>query len=397
MNRLCLIGCIVAAFVGATSLAAGQTVPGAATQSLTNTQLRQRLALNVKEIVSDDGSMENLLRFLGNKFVTSVDVDWAGLEKAGVTRFSGITLSVKNVPVERALLEIIEDVAPNQLTYVLDRGRLKIRLKDDTREGRHAAAAALMDQAQVSLDDGDKSTAVALLAQAHILEPGLNPELLPQALVRLAPSLEPMNFSADGRIRILTSRDAWLKVHVVAQARLDSILQDLTVEQQPLVKVLYYFHDTMNIQGQYVNWPQLEKLGVTRDSGVTLRLNNQPAGLALNAILAAAGKGKLGFVSNDNILTISTLDDLDTSPRYQRIWVYDVRALIPSVGTDRDAALDRAERARKLLAIVKSAADEKSWVRGGRFVDEYEGLLFVRQDDLNHVKIAQRLAELKKL
>jgi hypothetical protein len=398
MARFGLSCCILLALAGAASFAAAPaTTAPPATQPLTNAQLRERLTEDLREIVAESQMLGRVLAFFADNFGMTIDVDWPALHKVGVTPDTSITICAKEEPLERVLLEVLEQAAPDQLTYALDRGTLKIRPRDVSRDGRRQAAASLVDQAQLALEAGDTATAAALLVQSHIVSPETNPELLPQTLKRLALGRDPLAYTADGSIRVLTPHDRWLKSHSALQADLDEKLKEITSEGQGLEKILNFLCDNMEITGRYVNWPKLNTVGVNRNTPVTLSLKDQSFSRVLSAVLAAAGKDKLGFVNNDGILTVSLNDDLETSLRYQRVWVYDVRSLLEPAGNDADAALARQARADKLVAVVKAAADQKSWTRGGRYVEEFAGLLFVRQDDPNHVKIARQLEQMELL
>ncbi|MCK4625890.1 MAG: TlpA family protein disulfide reductase, partial [Phycisphaerae bacterium] len=62
----------------------------------------------------------------------------------------------------------------------------------------------------------------------------------------------------------------------------------------------------------HVKWAALEKMGITRDSKVDVRLTNVTMDKAIRTILdVVAGPGKLGFVVSGGVITISTQADLD--------------------------------------------------------------------------------------
>jgi hypothetical protein len=397
MNHYCRLTCIIAALACAASFAAEPTAPAPATQPLTDAQIRQRLAVNLKDSGAYLQPLEKILAFLSDMCGVPIQADWPALQKAGVSKNTIIDLFVRERPFQRALLEALDQAAPDQLTYVLDRGTLKIRPRDDSRESRRQNAATLVTESQTAFAGGDAEAAIALLAQAHIIDPSANPQMLPKVLASLKPGREPMAFTADGRIQWVEKQADWLKAHAALRGRLDDNLKEITFSFQGLENVLNSLYDNMAFDSHSENWPKLNAVEVDRKTPIDLSLKNQSLERVLTAVLVAAGKDKIGFINNDGILTISTLDDLQTSPRYQSIRVCDVRPLLdaPAGANDPDAALARQARSDKLLAQVKAAADEKSWTRGGCYVEEFAGLLFVRQDDPNQVQIAKLLALLR--
>lgn len=188
-------------------------------------------------------------------------------------------------------------------------------------------------------------------------------------------------------------------------------------------------------------WPMLQTIGVTRDTPVTIELEDVTVERALREILAvvpvalfeeAPGQfGELDYIIQDGIVRISTRADLQTVAYEQ---IYDIRDLIYRVpnfagprvdvlglegagGADAggiggdifEAATDETERREaeiptreeminRLTTVLVDQVDPTSWsVNGGTIgaVSEWHGQLVVRQTAENHERISRILNGLR--
>src|SRR5262249_8290385 len=101
-------------------------------------------------------------------------------------------------------------------------------------------------------------------------------------------------------------------------AKLGMNLPSITFDKMKLEKAIANLRKTTE-GNLWVNWFELEKAGVNRDSPVSLNLRNVTAEKALTAMLHAAGPAAgLGFMVDDGAVIISTRDDLQ-SAKYQQV------------------------------------------------------------------------------
>ena len=154
----------------------------------------------------------------------------------------------------------------------------------------------------------------------------------------------------------------------------------------PLEEAVGYFRDLTKLN-VVVKWGALEQANVDRGSPVTLLLKDVTAEKLLRLMLdAAEPNGYLDYVLEDNVLTISTKDDL---ARRTQTRTYDVRDLID--WTD-------PERAEELLDVIRSAIHPDTWeARSGAIgsVRHLNGTLAVTQTPKAHEALARLLEGLR--
>ncbi len=108
----------------------------AATESDANHLVRQRLREKLKELDFDGYRFDQIIGFLRDFTGLSIHVKWSILENAGYTKEQTINVHLSNVPVEKALNVILEDVGgavpgSRGLGYAIDEGVITISTKDD--------------------------------------------------------------------------------------------------------------------------------------------------------------------------------------------------------------------------------------------------------------------------
>jgi hypothetical protein len=108
--------------------------------------------------------------------------------------------------------------------------------------------------------------------------------------------------------------------------KLEKIISKIEVKNGRLDKVLAFLAQSTNVN-MAVNWRALEAAGIPETASITLNLQQLPARVVLKQTLAEAGGGtiKLAYRIKDNILTISTADDLERDVITR---VYDVRDIV---------------------------------------------------------------------
>lgn len=154
----------------------------------------------------------------------------------------------------------------------------------------------------------------------------------------------------------------------------------------PLDEVLAYFREVTEVN-IVVKWPALEQAGIKRDAPVNLALKDVTAEKILKMMLASlGGVAHLDYVLDDNILTISTADDL---ARNTETMTYDVRDVID--WTD-------GEQVDNLLDLVRTSIEPDTWRdNAGTIgsVGHLNGALVVTNTPKVHAALARLLADLR--
>jgi hypothetical protein len=138
--------------------------------------------------------------------------------------------------------------------------------------------------------------------------------------------------------------------------------------------------------GIFVNWRELERAGFSRQTPIRASLGGLTTQDAILRVLAAAdgGTGKLGVAVDDNVLTISTGEDL---ARNTLTRVYDVRDLLPPDPKARPAA--QAALSARITGTIAPA----SWRPGGSVgaIQFIQGQMIVTQTSVNHYDLVMYL------
>jgi len=176
----------------------------------------------------------------------------------------------------------------------------------------------------------------------------------------------------------------------------------------------------------FVQWNSLEAAGVSRDTPVTMQLQNVAAAQALELILDEAGGDlvNIGYTINEGVVVIATQQFLSAQTT---ILTYDIRDLIVQVpsfdeapefdlnsvasdsggggggifddaGEDDEGDLPRAERIQQIMDLVRNTVDPDNWRMAGGLtssMEELNGTLIVTTTAENHEQIAGLLRQLR--
>lgn len=350
-----------------------------------------------------------------------LDVRWDALAKAKITRQTPVTVTVDRTAKSCALLAVL---------------RAASKAKDDANEGAPDALTFDIRDEDGAVLITTRRDMFASVASEHRYDltdliPAVTPDVVRAAIVRdmvafvqdsvafddwsTRPGEIGGSIRADGTslVVVQTPRNqravAALLEHMrhqkldkgAAGADANPALRPSTVNLsvrvgsmklsgQRLDAIVDALRDTSG-QNIYVNWPALEAARVTRELPVTTDLTGLPLGQALDKLLADVG-GKqawLGYTLDDDVVTISTQDDLSRNTLTR---VYDVRR----------ALRDRATRARDLAALIArlKGIDPLSWRESGGQVGairELQGQLIITQTPQAHARIAQELSDIMPL
>jgi hypothetical protein len=111
-------------------------------------------------------------------------------------------------------------------------------------------------------------------------------------------------------------------------ATLDRKLPEVSFSGAPISEVIDFLRDVSGAN-LVVEWRVLESAGIDRNAPVTLRAKNVKFGRVLDLVLSgvAGGTVPLGYSVDDNIIRVSTGEDLD---RVTDVRAYDVRDIVPA-------------------------------------------------------------------
>jgi beta-lactamase regulating signal transducer with metallopeptidase domain/type II secretory pathway component GspD/PulD (secretin) len=204
------------------------------------------------------------------------------------------------------------------------------------------------------------------------------------------------------------------------QQKLDKVLPEIQFTGTQLSDVIDFFR---NVSGAniFVNWKSLEAAGVERDTPITATFRPMKLSKALSIILDSAGGGqrKLGYQVDNDVLVISSMDDL---AKNVEVRVYDIRDLIvsipnfdnapqlgkPEIGTttapaptqpaNSNGASGRAQAVKDIVQTIESTVAPETWKdRGGTVaaLRELNGQLIVTQTPENQAQVVHLLDQLR--
>ena len=167
----------------------------------------------------------------------------------------------------------------------------------------------------------------------------------------------------------------------------------------------------------FVNWNELEKVGVSRKAPVNARMENISLRKMIRVVLegAAGDKTRLGFFTDEFGVEITTLEEErqhDASTR-----TYDIRDLLvevpdyepdfspsPTAGlitkpaTTREKSMTRQDRVNMMIRLIKETVDPDSWRDNGAHlgaIQELSGQLIVTQSADAHMSLQNLLLQLR--
>ena len=113
-----------------------------------------------------------------------------------------------------------------------------------------------------------------------------------------------------------------------ALERLNADVNELSVDHQPLEKVLQYLSETQHVN-IFTNWTALSAAGIDKSTQLSVNLHDVPLRKALTTVLSEVGgaTNPLSYTIDDGVVTISTKDELN-SERYRVVRVYDIRDML---------------------------------------------------------------------
>lgn len=122
----------------------------AAAETEADRMVRQRLREKLKELDFDGYRFDQVIGFLRDFTGLSIHVKWSVLENAGYTKEQTISIHLSNVPVEKALEVILEDIGgavpgSRGLGYAIDEGVITISTVDDLAQNKVARVYDIRD------------------------------------------------------------------------------------------------------------------------------------------------------------------------------------------------------------------------------------------------------------
>jgi len=141
---------------------------------------------------------------------------------------------------------------------------------------------------------------------------------------------------------------------------LDKKVESFSIEKMPLDAALEKVAREWGVK-VWVNWNVVESAGGKRDEPVSVKMEGVPARQILHAILSQGGSADLQFVVDDNVVIVSTRDEL-SSAKYQVVAVYDVREFFADVELDSPEA---QALAGAIMDTIKATVEPDSWRDAG--------------------------------
>ncbi|MFA7235981.1 MAG: adenylate/guanylate cyclase domain-containing protein [Phycisphaeraceae bacterium] len=172
---------------------------------------------------------------------------------------------------------------------------------------------------------------------------------------------------------------------------------DLRANQ--LANVIEYLR---NVTGAnfVVQWRSLEAAGITKETPITMQLNNVAAERSLRLILDEAGGElvKLGYTIDEGVIVIATNEFLSAKTE---IRTYDIRDLLPPINALADNCAKDVPREERIIAVmdlIRNSVARDSWLPVGLtgFMEELNGILIISTTTDNHHAIAQLLQQLRR-
>ena len=192
------------------------------------------------------------------------------------------------------------------------------------------------------------------------------------------------------------------------------MLPEITFEGVSFSDTIDFLRDVTSAN-VFVNWRALEAAGIDRNAPVTAKLKQVKFGRALQLMLddVAGGKNKLAYEIDDNVITVSTAEDLGKNTVTR---VYDVRDLIrPAANAPADKTADKAadpaapapaaahqeKRVKILTDLIVTSVAPATWreTRGGSSgaIRELQGQLIITQTQENQIAIMNLIGGLRDL
>jgi hypothetical protein len=306
-------------------------------------------------------------------------------------------------------------LSPRQRTEI--RRELRAHLDDALAEA--AARGEPPDAAlrRVLDDFGDAAELAARFRTSHKNQRWMMHATLSAACVAFAlvtfnfftPPAQQANAARGGESELVPPRSPEQSADTQVRAALAKTLPEVQFQDQPLSQVLEWIQTSMNVN-VHVQWSALENAGVARDTTISFALKNVTVERLLRMIIDEL-ETPVAYAVQDGILTISTRERMR---RHLRTQVYDVRdliAMIPaSTGNERpkpggnpvneskaDPVASEPDSRERLVELITHMVDPDTWeLNGGTAsVEQFNGLLVVRQFDAVHSQIRDLLDSLR--
>jgi len=176
-----------------------------------------------------------------------------------------------------------------------------------------------------------------------------------------------------------------------ARATLQENLAKFEFHKVRFDSVIDYFRDVTGLN-VVVKWEALQAAGIDASTAVTLKLSNVSHGRALTETLAAVGGVvPLGYILDEGIVRVSTMEDFSTITTTR---VYDVADLVAG-----DADKSREEKAEELWRVIRAVIDCETWAESGGTIGQFadfDGLFVVSQTAQNHAQLAELLTTIRR-
>jgi hypothetical protein len=370
-----------------------------------NTKAEVETVLNhpVTQFICDGERFDAALARLGVDTGVQFDVRWDVLRAAGVEKDWPIDLRVYQRDVRRTLEDVLDCAGGGNV-------QLTFRIGG---EGRVVITTVAQDVVTRVYD------------VSRFFEPGFNPQLQGEALVRfVAEEVDHLTWQdhgnnkaklavSGGRLACVTTSRNQDKIEsllkqmdfpgaIQTNARLNATVATLSASDVPLSRELESLSAQFHLRFD-VKWDALRKLGITPNSPISMNIRRVRFSKALSVMLDALTGGAarstvVWYVKPDGSIVITSREDsfAITSSNH----VYDIRDLIfmPPTRAGENAGPTREDLMDAIERLIRDTVDSDGWggKAEGRATLFRRGLrLYVRQTAENHRQIENLLEQIR--
>ncbi|MBS3735401.1 MAG: hypothetical protein KGY99_10840 [Phycisphaerae bacterium] len=403
---------------------------------------RQRLQRRIELIDFDASDFRDVIWFLRESSDVNIWVNWKALDLQGVQPDTPITVKLENVTVAKALEVVLADTGGEQpLAYIVEDGVVTIATKrhlatkrttrvydvrnplgqpvsgrevkllsdlikrqiDPSSWGTEEASIDTFSGMLIVTQSYGNHRAIEELLAGRVTAPEAPRDRRPAAPEAPAPPDEPAALgkrldaleqqlaAANKRLtatqRLLdttpspTTRPA--SADDVTRQRLQRRIELIDFDASDFRDVIWFLRESSDVN-IWVNWRTLDFSGVTPKTPITANLADVTVAKALEVVLAdTGGEPPLAYIVEDGVVIVSMREDLAPKASTR---IYDVRDLLDKPESEREVT--------SLINLIKHQIDPPSWLTGAAHIDDFRGVLIVKQD--NHRALAELLAVIRR-
>jgi hypothetical protein len=145
----------------------------------------------------------------------------------------------------------------------------------------------------------------------------------------------------------ITQRDKYLRAQLASPSLAEFV--DFSLDE-----VVRYFEKLHDIE-IYVKWRQVDEIGLSRDSTITMSLKGSPLDMTLELLLDQL-HDDLAYIVQKGILIISTKTDLEGLESNMVVYIYNTEHLGVKLSS---------QEVEELIGVIRDTIDPRSWSSAG--------------------------------